>query len=182
MSPNGELSHYSSDILDAASDSLKTKEVISSEDMLAKVDNLNEILKNRETPRDGYFVGSLDVKALYPSLDTKECSKIAGRRVVRSGLRFDGMNWDWATVYVALCMSEKEIREEKMEDVLPKRKAKQGTRPTIRTVNLEEKKDRWRWSKPTSLYTKEEKNRVLEKLVEVSTNTPFEHHKERVEE
>ena len=70
VSPNGELSHYCSDIMDAASDCMVTKEVVSSEDILAKVDKLNEVLKNKETPEHGFFVGSLDVKALYPSLDT----------------------------------------------------------------------------------------------------------------
>ena len=41
---------------------------------------------------------------------------------------------------------------------------------------MEEKKARWKWSKPTSLYTSEEKNRVMKKLIEVSTNTAFENH------
>ena len=144
--------------------------------MLAKIDRLNERLTEEKTPNNGYFVGSLDVKALYPSLDTKVCSKIAAERIVRSKLEFDGVNWDWATIYVALCLNEREIRKEGLEEVIPRRKANQGTRPTIKTVNLEEKKDRWVWSKPTSLYTREEKKKVLKKVIELSTATAFHHH------
>ena len=53
FSPNGELSHYASDILDAASNCMKTQEVISSEDMLARIDKLNENMKERKTLRKG---------------------------------------------------------------------------------------------------------------------------------
>ena len=49
-----------SDILDAASDALGGTEAISTEDMLGRLDKLNERLKHRQVPKNGYFVGSLD--------------------------------------------------------------------------------------------------------------------------
>ena len=101
---NGELSETTSDILDAASDALETVEVTSTEDLLGKLEEVNEILKTKKTPEEGYFVGSLDAKALYPSLDIRKCSRIAAERVIQSGVEIQGVNWEWATVYVALNM------------------------------------------------------------------------------
>ena len=61
---NGELSKWISTILDAMAASVETSEVISSEEMLALVDELNSLLEEEGVPEEGLCVGSLDVKAL----------------------------------------------------------------------------------------------------------------------
>ena len=61
---NGELSEWISTILDAMAASVETSEVISSEEMLALVDELNSLLEEEGVPEEGLCVGSLDVKAL----------------------------------------------------------------------------------------------------------------------
>ena len=66
--------------------SVETREVISSEEMLSKVDDLNKIL-DKGVPEEGLCIGSLDVKALYPSLDVTTCARICHDRIIKSPIK-----------------------------------------------------------------------------------------------
>ena len=48
------------------------------------------------------FLGSLDPTALYPSLDDKRVAKLCGEFVRVSSLIFEGIDWKWAFIYVAM--------------------------------------------------------------------------------
>ena len=60
---NGDMSEWVSSILYALADNPDGAEVISSEEMLGKIDDLNVILGKSDIPEDGLCIGSLDVKA-----------------------------------------------------------------------------------------------------------------------
>ena len=100
---NGEISEYISDCLEAAISALGTsKESISTEDLLSAVDkSVEEILSKNYEPGD-IFIGSLDVSALYPSLDIEQTAKICGERFAKSGVKLPGVDWYWISIYVAL--------------------------------------------------------------------------------
>ena len=65
FSINGEVSHYTVDVLGALAAADTTEEVCSSEELLAFVDEVVEKLDQSEEEVD-MCIGSLDVKALYP--------------------------------------------------------------------------------------------------------------------
>ena len=77
---NGELSEYLSIVLESMIATMETEEVISGEELRATIDQVSRILSQRDEPRYGYCLGSLDVKALYPSLNIKECGEICAKR------------------------------------------------------------------------------------------------------
>ena len=60
---NGDMSEWVSSILYALADNPDGAVVISSEEMLGKIDDLNLILGKSDIPEDGLYIGSLDVKA-----------------------------------------------------------------------------------------------------------------------
>ena len=105
----GELSEWISQILDAVSQSLESDEVISSEELLAFVDEVNELLGEKGLPEEGLCVGSLDVKALYPSLVIKECAKLCREVFLESPVELEDIDPRWAAIYVALNLKPHEI-------------------------------------------------------------------------
>ena len=72
---NGEISDTVSQILESVSNALESSEVISGEELRARIDDEVEELKDKEMPEFGYCVGSLDVKAQYPSLEIYKLCK-----------------------------------------------------------------------------------------------------------
>ena len=147
-SPNGELSEYLADILDAAAEaSDSSEEAISTEDLLSMVDKVSSKILGLGLEEDKIFVGSLDAVSLYPSLVIDKVSRMCGERVRESGMKFENIDITWACKYVALAMDENEVVRRNMQDVIPRRKAKQGKKATMRTVVVDDLKERWKFLK-----------------------------------
>ena len=77
------MSDWVSVILDAICQAEDTDEVLSGEEMRAKLDDTETRLRQDTVTKD-VFVGSLDAKALYLSLSIKESSKLCGQRVLET--------------------------------------------------------------------------------------------------
>ena len=90
----------------------------------------------------GLVVGSLDNKALYPSLEIIATSEICARLIATSGVKFEGVDWAWACKFVALAMEEDDVIRKDLQDIIPRRRAKSGKKPTLRTVETDDKKER----------------------------------------
>ena len=75
--------------------------------------------------------GSQDAEALYPSLKIRECARIVCQAIMNTKAEFEGIDYEEAVKYIAMTMTEDEIREEGNEHLIPKRKHKQGVRPGI---------------------------------------------------
>ena len=80
---NMEMSEWVCHILDAALETEEKHQVTSSEEILSKVDLLNEQWEREGATPDAsqITVCSLDAEALYPSLDSNQCSKLCGELV-----------------------------------------------------------------------------------------------------
>ena len=140
----------------------------------------------------GLCVGSLDVKALYPSLAIDACAKIAHDRVLKSGIKFRDISKKWATVYLALNMKTHEIVRAELQHLIPTRRAKSGKPPTVLTIEVDQKNEkrneeerekgreetpgRWRWFSDPEKATEEETQRIMAKVVEVMIKACFESH------
>ena len=115
---------------------MELKEGISTEELLAKIDEVNSKIDSGDINVDEgeMFVGSLDAEALYPSLDTKICSKQCGTLVANSEIEFKGVDWEWATLYVACNIDRNEIIREGLGEVVPGRRFKRGQRPGMASI------------------------------------------------
>merc|ERR1711954_257178 len=116
--------------------------------------------------QEDVFLGPLDAEALYPSLEMKACSQICAKLVAESGLQFEGIDWEWACIFVALSMEEDEFVRRSLNDVIPRRRSRKGpNKPTLRTVEADDRKGRWIFNKDVLKYTPDDKKRVVEALV-----------------
>ena len=70
----------------------QTAKVISTEDLLSRVEEFNELIRTGQVDGEGLTLGSLDVEALYPSIDTKLAAKIIKERILETQLRFEGID------------------------------------------------------------------------------------------
>ena len=92
------------------------------------------------------MIGSLDVEALYPSIDAKRAGQIVRERVTESQLRVDGVDWRWVLIYLSLTMTPHDKVDQRLTGVLPRRIHKPGRKakkPTILTASLDQHEERW---------------------------------------
>ena len=122
------------------------------------------------------MVLSLDANALYPSLDIDRTSRIVAKRVVNSEIRFDEVNYKWAATYVALNMERLEVTRRGLHRVVPRKRATGGKDPTILTIGVDQKKERWKWNKMPDQYTPLEKRKIMEVVVEILIKATFDNH------
>ena len=109
----------------------------STEEVLSQLEEAAEHIK--ETGAKSTLVGSLDVKALYPSLDQKESAKIVADMIIESELEVTGLDYRSIQVFCASNMSEKDIKDESLTKLLPTRTKTRGKRPGSTTEELRTK-------------------------------------------
>ena len=84
------------------------------------------------------MVGSLDVEALYPSIDQKEGPWIVANEVQKSKIQFENVNYHLSAVYLGTTMErERQVREGVAHLIPPtKAKSKRGRKVTIHMKKL----------------------------------------------
>ena len=139
---------------------------------------MKRILELVNKDEEELFVGSLDLKALYSSLDIPLVAKLCGERVARSGLKMEGINYWKAVVYIALTNTQKELNKKGIRHLMLDRMKKQGNRPTVLTWKMENKKKRWSWQnkKMPEQMNGGEKRIVMKEVVESMTMAVFQNH------
>ena len=137
--------------------------------MLAAIDQCNQ----DPGKADNQVMISLDVVALYPSLEAEETSEICASMVVSSGLWFDAIDWEEAALYAVLtdgsdCVSSY---------CLPSRKFAAGPKPTITTAEvmgpLHRKMDKSKFDPPAREATLQEKKAILHHLLKTVDDGNF---------
>ena len=86
-----------------------------------------------EVRDDSTVLASMDVVALYPSIDQKEAARIVRRTFEDSSLQVDNVDYRKASLYLALTVPQEEIESEGLTNLVPKRKVNRGRKPSIRT-------------------------------------------------
>ena len=119
------------DIVEAALATEFQGEVISTEELLAQVDILNENWKSEgfNVSEDTVTVSSLYTEALYPSLDVRECSNLCGDLVCEYDLKIQSVDYKWACTYIALNCTQAKITRANLQEIVPKRCYNRGPRP-----------------------------------------------------
>jgi len=146
---DSQLSWILATICDKAADSLE---------------NPSECLSTEDTVHDQCCF-SLDVKAMYPSLDPKETSDICAREVVRSGVFFTAINWEEMALFLVLNGQQDEISKE----CLPSTKYNSGPAPSITTAEaigpITRKPEDSKFNTPVCLPSEDEKREIMFRVV-----------------
>ena len=141
LAPNSRLGHFLSNIVNDYVDCEENNsECHSSEEMRAAFEAFNGL--DQET-RQKCKVISMDIKALYPSMTWKEIIVAIKELILNSDM--DIMNVDWTEVgkYLAVMMTEEEIEEEGLRNVIPKRRGVRLRRITINYLQQKKNADKW---------------------------------------
>ena len=127
---NGKLSHLLSMILKEVK-RLDNASCESTEDILAEINDVNENVELREN--ESMIVGSLDVKALYPSLDIKFTAKKVADEFCNSPVNIDNESIDVEELglYLALNVEEDELYRLDFKKYCPTRVSKRGRKPNM---------------------------------------------------
>ena len=89
--------------------------------MLAKIEMANQDLRLRKI-KEG-VLASIDVEALFPSIDQKVSARMVAKELVRNGVKYQGADINLAAQYLDSCMSRERLRQEGIAHLIPKRKA-----------------------------------------------------------
>ena len=116
------------------------------------------------------MIGS-DVVALYPSIQAKSTGLIVRKSIQETELKFEGFDEKMGLAYIVI---NKEISSgtSEIEHMLPTRKYKKGSKPTMSSVNL-----KWdpesQWNFPPVEIGLKEKKIILSIVVEIALITLF---------
>ena len=105
----------------------KGKETVcsSTEELLAEVGRVNN---ERIGERD--IVGSMDVEALYSSLDIDFTIEKVYEQLDNSRMNIEGINYKELGLYLSLVRTDDELRRDGLDEVCPKRRHQRGPRIT----------------------------------------------------
>ena len=97
-----------------------------------------------EVKKEGRII-SMDVKALYPSMEWEEIVLAVREMIEESERTVENVDWQEVGRYLAVILSEERIKEEKLEHVIPKRKAEggRGRKPTVAYLCNKKNEDQW---------------------------------------
>ena len=129
----------------------------STEDMLAAIQEANESGKVKSSS----VIGSMDVKALYPSLDLDFAIEVVCQEFYNSNVKINGIDYLELGLYLSLNQKEDYLKCMKIDEYCPKRKNRQGAPPKITGSGVNASKEiRFKaWNTP--LKEPEENNQKL---------------------
>ena len=138
---NSRLGHFLSILVNNYADCAENRtESRSSEEMRAAFEKFNKLDK---ASRLKCQVISMDVKALYPSMDWHEIVESIKWMILESKMEINNVDWFEVGKYLAVVLSPEEIIDEGLDLVIPKRR---GLRLKKITVNyLRQKKNANKW-------------------------------------
>ena len=144
----------------------ESKAVYSAEEVKAKFTCLNQQMMGREN-WEGFGVGSLDIKSLYPSLTKEWVERILTTMIMRTEVTVEQVNWQELGVYLATTYSQEEIDEKGLSDVVPRwrhRPQGGGNRPGITGTRAiqgkKEEEEEQSWLPPQRMPSEEEKRKM----------------------
>ena len=83
-----------------------------------------------------WIESSLDVEALYPSLDIKECARVIEQKLLESPFNITGLNWVEIALYLRFQLTDEEIKENQLDEYCPTRLSKRGRPPKFTASGL----------------------------------------------
>ena len=154
----------------------------STEEVLSQLEDVQAAIKasgSRNT-----MVGSLDVKALYPSLDQDAAAEVVAQLVYESEVRFNGINWRCVQTFLASNHTEEELKQQGIAHLIPDRVFSLGRRPGPTTPELSMKIPQDKEMPPYSKWkstdirtlTSQQKKLLLTRAVKTAVKVIFKNH------
>ena len=171
ISPNSRLSHFVSKIINDYSDheSIKT-ECRSSEEMRAAFENYNTV--DAETKKKCNIL-SMDVKALYPSMEWEDIIVSVREMIEGSEMEIDNVDWKEVGKYLAVSMTREDIEREGLRKVIPERKGENTRQITVSYLNDKKNEDQWESARSPG---KKQKRKMIALAVAEGIKTCLENH------
>jgi len=173
------LSNLLSDVIESLCQSVTDPfEIISSEDMLANIEEFNEEIRQEieNTPeydwRDDYLLIGTDVVGLFPSLSAENTGKAIREQAEKSKIKWKDVDRKWLALYIHLnrdkCSSLKGI-----ERFLPRRRkgrrgkeAGMGSEECDKRYMEEKPESNWEW--PTDIPSEEMIKRMMGAALDIA--------------
>ena len=145
----------------------------STEEMLAAVEETNS-----RGISENMVLGSLDVKALYPSLDIPDTVEVVCQMFEESNITFDGVDYEELGLYLALNLDSRTLEGRGLAHLCPTRKNNAGRRPTITASgNRSSKADRFEpWNRASHQPDEEQKRRMMTEAMRIALTTSLSNH------
>ena len=134
-----------------------TTEATTTEDCLFKIAELNAKIHRGKVKSDNLMIGSLDVTT--PSMQERYAE-------TKSELSIEGVDYIQALIYLKLTMKPHEIVDAKVQGILPKKLAKDGKNPGIKSVGADDIHKRWWYPVTPNKLTPEQSKLVMGCVVE----------------
>ena len=164
---------------------LKTDESVeanSTEDALSSIDKLNQKIASGQLEPANLMIGSLDVKALYTSIDQKVAGIKVKERILSSKAKYLGVDYKWALKYLALSMTPSEkvdanYHDSRMLSMIPRRTSTHGNaKPSMKTVRVDAKQERFWFPKPVKFLTEDDQKLIVACIGQQLTKLVFTTH------
>ena len=171
VASNYRLSHFVSTILQPVIQQSKHP-CNSTEDMLSRVRVVNETVDLTNC-----IIGSMDVKALYPSIDIDFAVEKCVEMILKSNVKFENIDTVELGLYLSLTMSVEDLIELNILEYCARRK-RIGKNPSITGCGIKEKEsERWEcWNKPERVPEGEELKRLVAIALGVAMRTILKNH------
>ena len=154
----------------------------STEEVLSQLEDAQAAIKasgSRNT-----MVGSLDVKALYPSLDQDAAAEVVAQLVYESEVRFNGINWRCVQTFLASNHTQEELKQQGIAHLIPDRVFSLVRRPGPTTPELSMKIPQDKEMPPYSKWkstdirtlTSQQKKILLSRAVKTAVKVIFKNH------
>ena len=142
QAPNSRLSNFLSRIVNDYADKANIEtECRSGEEMRAAFEEYNNIGLEK---RKDYVVLSMDVKALYPSMEWHEIMTAVREMIEQSTEQIENVDWLEVGKYLAVTMEPEQIEREGLRLVIPERKEDTGRKIGVAYLNNKENNDKWK--------------------------------------
>ena len=165
------LSHFISTVLQPVIQQAKHP-CNSTEDMLSRVRKVNQTVDLKNC-----IIGSMDVKALYPSIDIDFAVEKCVEVITTSEVTFNNIDTDELGLYLALTVSKYELAKEKLAEYSATRR-RTGKNPTITGCGVKERaEERWGpWIKPQTKPEGDELKRTVAYALGIAMKTVLKNH------
>ena len=138
--PNSRLSNFLSRIINDYCNVTKIgTECRSGEEMKAAFEKFNE---EDDESRENCRIISMDVKALYPSMEWEEIEVAVRELIETSENDIEGVDWHELGKYIAVNMTQEDITKEKLQHVIPKRK-ESGRKISVAYLCNKQNDEKW---------------------------------------
>ena len=158
----------------------------STEEVISRLEEAEQMIQ--EKGMTNVMAGSLDVRALYPSLDQDLASEAVAEFIRRSKVEMKGIDYREVQVFLASNLDEHEQKRERIKHLLPRRTKRMGRRPGPTTLELRQKdpdpakqssrtkESLWMESDPDNKLTEQEKRLLFSIVIKTAIRLIFKHH------